>query len=190
MHLGSILILIVALAAGDWQCEKRGGLWDCRPPVPVVAPVATPAPSAVVEPAVPLDAPAAAPPLPAEPDAPVAALPALQAARSTPTEPIGTASTQGQNHAVTNPTLGEAWVVQIGAFREQEAAQAAAQALKDGGATILPIEREGEAWYVLLLGAYAAKSDAQRAGDAYAKSGGDYWIRSARSLQKLAKKPS
>jgi septal ring-binding cell division protein DamX len=80
----------------------------------------------------------------------------------------------------------DAWVVQIAAYRDKAAAQAAAREINYAGLIIMPIRREDEDWFVLLLGAYEKKADAEQAGKAYVNTlGGDYWVRSARSLQQL-----
>jgi septal ring-binding cell division protein DamX len=82
---------------------------------------------------------------------------------------------------------GGAYVVQIGAYREQTRAQRAARELDMGGLVIMPTRRADEDWFVLLLGAYPSSEAAEAAGRAFVESQprGSYWVRSAAELRRI-----
>jgi septal ring-binding cell division protein DamX len=173
-----ILVLLAALGAGDWQCTEVDGLWDCR------------APRADVERET-AAAPASAPATPAARQAPDAGGPSgtlpgpgsetgvetgkAPAVEPPPAEPA--AATPGAPPA-------DAYVVQVGAYRDKAAAQREARRLDDERLVILPTRRDGEDWFVVLLGAYAGYGEADSVGRAYEEAtGGSYWVRKASSLR-------
>ncbi|MEM0954937.1 MAG: SPOR domain-containing protein [Pseudomonadota bacterium] len=192
MLLGSVWIVVVALAGGDWQCNKRDELWDCRSPS-AMSTVPEPARPAVETSATAVDASVAAIKNTASASNNTASATntgsaTFQPQASIEDEPSVPPTEQNATPSAQRTEVEDAWVVQIGAFRSRDAAQAAASKLGYEGLVIMPIVRAGEDWYVLLLGEYAEKAKAQRAGDDFAKnSGGDFWVRSLRSLEKLQK---
>lgn len=122
-------------------------------PEPAPAPVATPV--AVVEPA----------PTPAtEPDPEPEPIPAPEP------ESAGT------------PLTGD-WVVQVGAFGTMEAAERGAELTGRDGVVIMPIRQDGKDWYVVLLGSYDSRSEADDTGRGYMNETGDsYWVRQSSGL--------
>jgi len=152
------LILVIALSGAAWQCDNREGLWECRPPPATAAGEAAPTVSADGEGG--------------------AGTPVPEAAATNPTQPIPRAADAGAgygapvnegapgaedaedteaaaaaNTGASTAASADAWVVQIAAYRDKEAAQAAARDISYAGLIIMPIRREGENWFVLLLGA-------------------------------------
>ncbi len=180
------VLLVIALAGTGWSCTENNGLWDCRPAQPQPRAAARPLASPVTAPRrmQSLDTPApqaAEPPSVAEtarestitPAAPEAA-PARVVEQPAPSAV-----------AVAGPT--GAFIVQVGAYRERAQAQETADRLPYDGLEVVPTEREGEVWYVLLLGAYSDIETARAAGAEYeASTGGSYWVRTAADLQSVA----
>ncbi len=84
------------------------------------------------------------------------------------------------------PELVEPWAVQVGAFEDMASAQRAASEIDRDGVVIMPIRRDGEDWYVVLLGSYASIEEADANGRDYVEdSGGSYWVRGASGLQEM-----
>jgi hypothetical protein len=79
------------------------------------------------------------------------------------------------------------YVVQVGAFRYSEEALRAQGLMAPAAITITPIERDGIAWWVLLLGSYADFDSARAAGEAWLRRGAeaDYWVRDGVALSEL-----
>jgi hypothetical protein len=79
------------------------------------------------------------------------------------------------------------YVVQVGAFRYPEEALRAQGLMAPAAITVTPIERDGIAWWVLLLGSYADFDSARAAGESWLQRGAeaDYWIRDAVALSEL-----
>ena len=84
-----------------------------------------------------------------------------------------------------SPAEVSGFVVQVGAFREPAQAQAAARQIDLSSLVIMPTRRDGEDWYVVLLGAFPSYEEAREAGEIYAARvpGGSYWVRSAQDLR-------
>lgn len=77
------------------------------------------------------------------------------------------------------------YVVQLGAFREQSSAERAAKAGKLEEIKVLATQRNGQTWYVLLLGSYKSREEAREASAAYlqAHPDGSTWVRSSADLR-------
>lgn len=80
----------------------------------------------------------------------------------------------------------KAYVLQVGAFREQAVAVRAAEATGMEELKIMATRRDGQDWYVLVLGSYETREDARAAGEAYldAHPKGSVWVRAAVDLQR------
>ena len=150
----------------DWDCEKNNsGMWACHPAATRADPPATveePAPTAEAAPEPPLqDQPAAAP---------VAVI-----ERAAASEPSPAAAADSS----------ESYVLQVGAFRTRELAETAASQITLEELRIIPTRRDGEDWYVLVLGAYHSSFEAREAGQAYmdAFPTGTIWVREAADLK-------
>ncbi|MEE4659808.1 MAG: SPOR domain-containing protein, partial [Halieaceae bacterium] len=101
-------------------------------------------------------------------------------------EPVRTPEPAGEQAV----RLEDAFIVQIGAYRLRAEAQAAADRLANGKLSIVPTERNGETWFVLLLGAYPSIEAARAAGAEYeANTGGSYWVRTGDDLRKVLAAP-
>jgi septal ring-binding cell division protein DamX len=75
-------------------------------------------------------------------------------------------------------------VVQVAAFDNHAAAETGVERIGHAGLRIAYTYRNGEDWYVLLLGPYANRGQAERAGEAFTEStGGDYWVRPASAVR-------
>ncbi len=181
MH--NILLLVAALAGGNWSCSESDGLWDCRPTRPL--------------PAARRAAPPAQPQLPAATsfDSPPPAQPRQQAAPSASAGPVPQQAADVSQSVTPAPRPpGQApaqpdFVVQIGAYENREGAERAAAALGDAGLTVVPTLRDGKTWYVLLLGAFLSLDAARAAGDSYeARTGGSYWVRTMADLEQALPK--
>ncbi|MEE4659072.1 MAG: SPOR domain-containing protein, partial [Halieaceae bacterium] len=163
------LILVISLSSAAWQCDNREGLWECRPPQATVPGQAARRVATDSERDTDGPATAAAPPAPTtEPPEPVPRDGDASAGYAAPT----TGNAEDMEAAATNTgesaaASADAWVVQIAAYRDKAAAQAAAREINYAGLIIMPIRREDEDWFVLLLGAYEKKADAEQAGKAY-----------------------
>ena len=72
-----------------------------------------------------------------------------------------------------------AFTIQMGAFRDRESALAKAATIASANVKVQRTLRNGENWYLVLLGAYATRVDAHEAEDSYLASnpGADTWIR-------------
>jgi septal ring-binding cell division protein DamX len=79
----------------------------------------------------------------------------------------------------------DAWVLQVGAYRDRDRARVAADMIADDNLIVVPIKKDGGDWYVLLLGAYPTYALAQRAGEIYLLDhpGGSIWVRSAAGVR-------
>jgi septal ring-binding cell division protein DamX len=81
----------------------------------------------------------------------------------------------------------DGYVLQIGAYRDETAAKAAAAQFNGARMFILPIRRGQEDWYVLLYDNYATRENAELAAQQF---GRDYprdssWVRDASQLRKV-----
>ncbi len=84
----------------------------------------------------------------------------------------------------------KAFVVQVGAYRERADAEQVASRLDYETLAIVPTEREGESWWVIVLGAFRTLEAARSVGDEYeADTGGSYWVRTADDLQAVLAYP-
>jgi len=172
------LLLVIALAGGDWTCTQRDGLWDCQP--------ARPQPKAAPRPLTRPIAPTAELPTAQTPLArtPAAAAPPRETAVAP--EPVRTPEPAGEQAV----RLEDAFIVQIGAYRLRTEAQAAADRLANDKLSIVPTERNGETWFVLLLGAYPSIEAARAAGAEHeANTGGNYWVRTGNDLRQVLATP-
>jgi hypothetical protein len=86
------------------------------------------------------------------------------------------------------PVSIDAWVLQVGAFLDRARARVAADMIADDNRVIVPIKKDGEDWYVLLLAAFPSYALAQKAGEIYlqAHPRGSIWVRSAAGLREVA----
>ena len=123
--------------------------------------------------------------------APVAEDPAVVAARGAEPAPVQQPEPDPELQKIAAAELALAaaldktWALQVGAFKDAEAAE---QAVADSGMEtilIVPTERDGEAWFVLLLGTYERKVDAREAGQAYmgAFPEGKTWVRKSEEIK-------
>lgn len=154
--LTSIAFFLIALAGADWQCEQDDrGLWHCLAPVAESIPAAPPAEPPAAEIIEPLVVETAV----AEPPA---------------AEPRAAEAAATENY-----------VLQVGAFRNQDIAKAGARKIDSDTLTIVPTWRGNETWYILILGAYADRRQAVAAGKAYQQEfeGADYWVRRTSELR-------
>jgi septal ring-binding cell division protein DamX len=176
-----------------WECDpKSAGLWNCKPaqapaankaPAAKKAPVAEEAYAVVTDPESPIrdeSAPMAmtSPPVnePASPQSEAQPTPASDAAALSP----------GGDSRL---DLDGSYVLQVGAFRTEASARAAADtitgAIDSKELQVIATRRGVEEWYVLVLGSYDSKVDAREAGEVYldAHPGGSIWVRSAADLR-------
>jgi len=163
-----LLLLIAVLAGGSAYADDMGHIADVIHPNQRTAktrPTATAVPLAFTQ------APASEP-------APV------QTARPTespqpPPEPGPEPETSSET-----PAPQDEWVVQVAAFDNHAAAATGVERIGHADLRIAYTYRNGEDWYVLLLGPYANRGQAERAGEAFTKStGGDYWVRPASAVR-------
>jgi len=112
----------------------------------------------------------------------------------TPAEHAARVEAEKQNNAEQAPAATPAieqeakeamFVVQLGAFQEQASAQRAARAIGQPGLRVQATQRNGQDWYVLLLGSYKSREDAEKASASYlqAHPNGSTWVRSTADLQ-------
>ena len=82
----------------------------------------------------------------------------------------------------------DAWVLQVGAFRDRDRARVATEMIADDNLIVVPIRKDGQDWHILLLGAFPSYALAQRAGDIYLLDhpGGSIWVRSAAGVRGVA----
>ncbi len=169
-------LLVIALAGSDWNCTESNGLWDCQP----VQALPRTAARSLRSPA------AAAPVIPVPPSA----SPPPAVAETPPASPAPEPSPAPAPEDATSVRLEDAFVVQIGAYRMRARAQEAAAQLTYDKLSIVPTERNGEIWYVLLLGAYPTVEAARAAGADYETlTGGSFWVRSGDDLQRVLAAP-
>ncbi len=169
-----LLVLIAALTGGGHDCRHAAGSWDCdamlyllddSPGVPQLKDLrhiadVTPSPDVTAQSDT--DTPAISEP------------PAPDTRPETPTNSPA---------PVSLATPVEGWAVQIAAFGDRDAAELGAQRIGIDSVNIVPTRRDGEDWYVLLLGIYPSREQAEQAGLGYAEeSGGSYWVRNAAAL--------
>ncbi len=172
-----LLIFIAALAGGGHECQHIDNNWVCdvlprqvadsRDLQQVSNPqhIARPTPS-----------PKAA--IPAEPSAS-----AELAAPATPESDTAPETPAEQSTQMAVAMLNRGWAVQIAAFGDRAAAELGVQRIGRDNLEIVHTRRDGEDWFVLLLGIYPSHEEADRAGRAYAEeSGGSYWVRNAAAL--------
>lgn len=156
-----ILMLVTALAGGGAPIppDELRHIADVSPPSQR---------NAKVEPAEPAPPPEPAPAPVPEADTSAAPEPAERAA----------------------PTaLDEGWAVQVGAYADRASAQRAADQIGWQGIVIVPTRRDGRDIYVVLLGTWPSRDEADSRGRGYtSETGGDYWVRSASGLQ-MIKRP-
>ncbi len=167
------IVIILALAgagAGDWECKTSDrGLWRCqsanlRPPSEINVEELAPAPVPRIIPT----------PVPEEKFEPVpAAIP-----RIIPT-PVPEEKFE--------PVPIDAWVLQVGAFQSRTSARAEAGLIASEKLILVPIERDGKTWHLLLLGSFPTRQAAQSAGENYLLEHplGSFWVRSAAGLREV-----
>jgi septal ring-binding cell division protein DamX len=82
----------------------------------------------------------------------------------------------------------DAWVLQVGAYRDRARTRVAADMIADDNLIVVPIKNDEEDWYVLLLGAFPSYALAQRAGEIYLLDHprGSIWVRSAAGVRGVA----
>ena len=104
------------------------------------------------------------------------ASPGPESASGSPSRPTSEVAASG---------IDDAYVLQVGAFREQASAQRAATEIGLEELRIIATRRWDEDWYVLVLGAYHSRVDAREAGEAYLQANpeGSIWVRSAVDLK-------
>lgn len=99
---------------------------------------------------------------------------------------ISSSARSGAADAITTPGPNGDWAVQVGAFRDSTRAQQFADRVGGNGAGVVPTRADGEDWYVVLLGTYPSRREADSVGRVYAETtGGSYWVRSAAGLESL-----
>jgi hypothetical protein len=76
--------------------------------------------------------------------------------------------------------------VQLAAFRRYSSAQAFADDVSARGVTILGSVRDGQAWYVVVLGLYATRAEAASAEAGYRQRHPDTatWLRGTAALRR------
>jgi DamX protein len=174
-------MLVVALQSGGWHCTQVDELWRCEPAVKSrpAPPEAASSDAAVLAPS----RAEAASPGPA----------ADQSALAVDSELVEELPSPAVDSEVAeepfSPTAAQAYVVQVGAYRTKEKAQAAARSINGDRLVVLPTVKGGQDWFVLLLGAFPTLAEARAAGDAYRRNvpGASYWVRSAEDLRRVLK---
>ena len=83
------------------------------------------------------------------------------------------------------PMAVDDYVLQVGAFQERQLAVAEAQRLGRPDLLVLPTERDGREFFVLVLGVYPTREAADQAGEAYLadQPGGSVWVRPASDVK-------
>ena len=169
------LVVILALAgagagAGDWECKGSDrGLWRCQP--------------ANLKPPSELSAEDVAPaPPPQIIHTPIA---------EEDVEPVAIAEEDVEPVAIAEENLEPApidkWVLQVGAFQYRTRARAEAELIASEKLILVPIERDGKTWHLLLLGSFPTYRAAQSAGENYLLEHplGSFWVRSAAGLREV-----
>jgi septal ring-binding cell division protein DamX len=189
--LAILLVVIAALAMGDAQCPETHGVPNCAAPQLMLADASGDVLSRddlghiadVVPPS--QRGAKAAPPQPATSPAP--------APRAGPPEPTARAEPPAAEEPASSPgpvpaaaATEDGWVVQVAAFENRAAAERGVGRIGLENLTVVPTRRNGEDWYVVLLGTYPSRQQADDSGRAYAEaSGGSYWVRRASELQAI-----
>ncbi len=196
-----LLVLIVALASGDQYCsgsnsaqecsdtvlaladtsvimlpaDERRHIADVTPPGKAKAKLNTAEPARAEEPAP-----------PSRPDQPSQSRAATSAPEPAPQldPPSDARPEPAPSPEATELTGG--WAVQIAAFGDRDSAEQGVDRIGLDEVIILRTRRSGKDWYVLLLGSYSSKDEAESAGRDYAtNTGGSYWVRDAYGLKKI-----
>ena len=78
-----------------------------------------------------------------------------------------------------SPNRGPGFTIQVGAFRDRATAMTKAATVDSADVKVEAILRNGENWYLVLIGAYATKADARAGEQRYLASNpeADTWIR-------------
>ena len=125
-------------------------------------------------------------PIPSEP-ATVAERPAWPSHVEHTTESITVSTTDAASESSQVGALesGDAYVLQVGAFRERILAEQAVKEIELEGLKVIATRRGEDEWYVLVLGPYKSHVDAREAGEVYldAHPGGSIWVRAAADLR-------
>ncbi len=158
----------------DWACESTGAdEWTCYP----AEPEPEPAPSAnVVQTDTSQDGLSAG-----EAALMAAFMPNVQeqpASQSMP-EAMETAEPDAEQ-------MSESWVLQLGAFRQLEAAERALAEMGMDGLRIAETERDGERWHVILMGQYPHQGAANEAAKILVDATPDkhVWVRQLSDVEK------
>ena len=152
----TILMLVVALQGGSWQCqENERGLWECRAPVKVLRSdspdVLRPDAESITRSVLSTNADNASS---ADSGAPAAGA-SDQQARPSQSPPAvmpdqsapGRSGTAPEATAAVAQADADAWIVQIGAYRSPERAQQAARDAADAaGADYIDAHPRGSYW--------------------------------------------
>lgn len=211
--LQHVFLLVIALAGSDWNCTETDGLWDCRParsvpkaPAPPLAPVspasaiaagavAFPEASGAATIAAPASAPVQAPAAVAAeapaavPDEKPEAVPAQAPANGQQLAGIDS-SVSGSEQPIPGLKSSNAFVVQVGAYRQRVDAEQEVSRLDYESLAIVSTERDGEVWWVIVLGAFDSLESARSAGAQYeAATGGSFWVRTSDDLQAVLAAP-
>jgi DamX protein len=162
---------------------------------PAEEPVVEAAPAvSTAAPPTPVPEPEPAAPATIEPEPEFAALvddepEAVAAAIEEPPEATTIAARSEEQASESLPEMSvEDWVVQIGAYPKFDSARNQVAAIGIDGLSIVPTVRDGQPWYLILLGVYPSRGEAELAGEAYVESRrrASYWVRSVKSVQRLA----
>jgi septal ring-binding cell division protein DamX len=104
-----------------------------------------------------------------------------------PTEP----ETEPEPELASEPALPvfdlEGYVLQVGAYREYDVALFNAEEIDREQIVIVPINRKGEDWFVLLYGNYSSYQEALEAGEKFALDypRESYWARNTAGIRKV-----
>ena len=82
----------------------------------------------------------------------------------------------------TSTALTGGWAVQVGAYAERASAMRVAGLIDREGVVILPTRSNGRDYYVVLLGTWPSREEADDIGRTYVAET-DYWVRSTSGLQ-------
>jgi len=159
-----LIVLALAAAGGPWQCaENAEGLYQCNAKdLPVAAGLERSAASSdalreVIQPQAGTEAPLA------------------EATGELAAEPESTAVGQELDK----------YVVQIAAYRDKSEAQARLARLGEN-LRVVPTTRSDGTWYLIMLGSYLDRADAEEAAIAFIDRHpeADYWVRSITGLRR------
>ena len=161
-----LIVLALAAAGGPWQCaENAEGLYQCNAKdLPVQAGLERPAAShdGLRE---------------------VVQDPALVAPVEELAEPVAELAPEPESTAVGQEL--DNYVVQIAAYRDKPEALARVARLGEN-LRVVPATRSDGTWYLIMLGSYPDRADAEEAGIAFIDRHpqADYWVRSITGLRR------